>query len=320
MKLATAGTAACFADFMSFPLDTAKVRLQVQGEVRIPLPLVASHCVAINGSTLGIPYATVQYRGILGTLATITREEGFRAVYNGLNAGLQRQMCFASVRLGMYEPTKRFYQGLLKVKDANGGILDISARIMAGMSTGGMAVLCAQPTDVVKVRMQAQCKNSANAKTVYKGTWQAYKTIFIREGVPGLWRGTLPNVGRNAIVNVSEIVCYDLVKEAILRSELMNDNILCHFSSAVVAGFCATVCASPVDVVKTRYMSSAAGKYSGAFDCALKTLQKEGAGAFYKGFWPSFSRLVSWNIVMWISYEQLKRVVVQKYHKDHDLA
>ena len=37
-----------------------------------------------------------------------------RAVYNGLNAGLQRQMCFASVRLGMYEPTKRFYQGLLK--------------------------------------------------------------------------------------------------------------------------------------------------------------------------------------------------------------
>ena len=29
MKLATAGTAACFADFVSFPLDTAKVRLQV---------------------------------------------------------------------------------------------------------------------------------------------------------------------------------------------------------------------------------------------------------------------------------------------------
>lgn len=28
-KLLTAGTAACFADFASFPLDTAKVRLQV---------------------------------------------------------------------------------------------------------------------------------------------------------------------------------------------------------------------------------------------------------------------------------------------------
>ncbi|CAG7786829.1 unnamed protein product, partial [Allacma fusca] len=28
-KLLTAGLAACFADFVSFPLDTAKVRLQV---------------------------------------------------------------------------------------------------------------------------------------------------------------------------------------------------------------------------------------------------------------------------------------------------
>jgi solute carrier family 25 uncoupling protein 8/9 len=29
IKLLTAGTAACIADFASFPLDTAKVRLQV---------------------------------------------------------------------------------------------------------------------------------------------------------------------------------------------------------------------------------------------------------------------------------------------------
>jgi hypothetical protein len=29
IKLLTAGSAACFADFVSFPLDTAKVRLQV---------------------------------------------------------------------------------------------------------------------------------------------------------------------------------------------------------------------------------------------------------------------------------------------------
>lgn len=34
--------------------------------------------------------------------------------------------------------------------------MDISARIAAGITTGAMAVLLAQPTDVVKVRMQAQ--------------------------------------------------------------------------------------------------------------------------------------------------------------------
>ena len=33
VQLVTAGTAACVADLFTFPLDTAKVRLQVQGEL-----------------------------------------------------------------------------------------------------------------------------------------------------------------------------------------------------------------------------------------------------------------------------------------------
>jgi solute carrier family 25 uncoupling protein 8/9 len=82
-------------------------------------------------------------------------------------------------------------------------------------------------------------------------------------------------------------------------------------------GFCATLCASPVDVIKTRYMNSEPGTFKGAIDCGLKTFMQEGTSAFYKGFWPSFSRLVSWNIIMWLSYEQLKRVVVRNMqHED----
>lgn len=121
--------------------------------------------------------------------------------------------------------------------------------------------------------------------------------------------GTLPNVGRNAIVNVSEIVCYDIIKELILQYSLMKDSIPCHFTSAVIAGLCTTVVASPVDVVKTRYMNSTQGVYRGAVDCALRMLAEEGPAAFYKGFTPSFCRLVSWNIVMWITYEQFKTTV-----------
>jgi len=37
----------------------------------------------------------------------------YRSLYNGLSAGLQRQMCFASVRLGLYDTTKAFYQQIL---------------------------------------------------------------------------------------------------------------------------------------------------------------------------------------------------------------
>lgn len=63
----------------------------------------------------------------------------------------------------------------------------------------------------------------------------------------------------------------------------LTDNLPCHFTSAFGAGFCTTVIASPVDVVKTRYMNSAHGQYSSALNCALAMLTKEGPMAFYKG-------------------------------------
>lgn len=40
VKLLTAGSAACVADLFTFPLDTAKVRLQVLAHLQVPLFIV----------------------------------------------------------------------------------------------------------------------------------------------------------------------------------------------------------------------------------------------------------------------------------------
>lgn len=61
------------------------------------------------------------------------------------------------------------------------------------------------------------------------------------------------------------------------------DNLPCHFVSAFGAGLCTTVFASPVDVVKTRYMNAAIGQYSSVLNCAATMMTKEGPLAFYKG-------------------------------------
>lgn len=50
-----------------------------------------------------------QYRGVFGTMATMVKNEGPTSLYNGLVAGLQRQMSFASVRIGLYDSVKQFY-------------------------------------------------------------------------------------------------------------------------------------------------------------------------------------------------------------------
>uniref|UniRef100_A0A3B3UHR2 Dicarboxylate carrier UCP2 n=1 Tax=Poecilia latipinna TaxID=48699 RepID=A0A3B3UHR2_9TELE len=272
VKIFSAGIAGCVADLVTFPLDTAKVRLQ-----------------------------KATYRGVFGTIITIVRAEGPRNLYNGLLAGLHRQMCFASVRIGLYDTMKLLYAHGAE----NPGL---GTRLLAGSTTGAMTVAFAQPTDVVKVRFQAQAHQPENGSVKrYSSTTDAYRTIARVEGLRGLWKGCLLNIARNAIVNCSELVTYDIIKEQILKNKLMTDNMPCHFTAAFAAGFCTTVVASPVDVVKTRFMNSVPGQYGGGTNCALTMLFKEGPSAFYKGFMPSFLRLGSWNIVMFVSYEQIQR-------------
>ena len=125
------GTAACIAEIFTIPLDTAKVRLQIQGE---------------KG-------AEKKYKGMFHCIKTMAVEEGPSSLYKGLNAGFQRQMVFASLRIGLYEPVKQFYVG----KDHQ-GIIPMYYRIAAGLTTGAFGILVANPTDVVKIRFQGEGK------------------------------------------------------------------------------------------------------------------------------------------------------------------
>lgn len=167
--------------------------------------------VQIQGETSGTAKASAaqatKYRGVFGTIATMVRTEGPRSLYNGLVAGLQRQMSFASVRIGLYDSVKQFYTKGSDRKFLNKCdwclaaklctpmwnlplFLDvgIGSRLLAGCTTGAMAVAFAQPTDVVKVRFQAQVSAGAANKR-YHGTMDAYRTIAKEEGFRGLWKG-----------------------------------------------------------------------------------------------------------------------------------
>lgn len=59
-------------------------------------------------------------------------------------------MVFASIRIGLYEPVKRLYVG----DKYDGGIIPMSYRILAGLTTGAIGIIVANPTDVVKIRFQ----------------------------------------------------------------------------------------------------------------------------------------------------------------------
>lgn len=68
-----------------------------------------SYYFQIQGESKPSEKVGLKYRGVFGTITTMVRTEGPRSLYNGLVAGLQRQMSFASVRIGLYDSMKQFY-------------------------------------------------------------------------------------------------------------------------------------------------------------------------------------------------------------------
>lgn len=286
---ASSAFSACWAETCTIPIDTAKVRLQLQGK-------------ALQGDG-AVP---LKYRGMFGTMATIAREEGLHSLWKGIVPGLHRQCLFGGLRIGLYDPVKSLYVG----KDFVGDV-PLHKKILAGLTTGALGIAVASPTDLVKVRLQAEGKLPPGVPRRYSGAMNAYSTIVKQEGVKALWTGLGPNVARNAIINAAELASYDQVKQTLLKLPGFSDNIVTHILSGLGAGFIAVCVGSPVDVVKSRMMGNSAA-YSGTLDCFVKTMKNDGLGAFYKGFVPNFGRLGSWNVVMFLTLEQAKKIFTKE--------
>ena len=90
-----------------------------------------------------------KYRGFIGTMRTIAKEETPIALFNGLSAGIQRQVIFAGLRIGLYLPVRNLIAGELKP----GENPSLGTKIMAALATGAIGITVANPTDVVKIRL-----------------------------------------------------------------------------------------------------------------------------------------------------------------------
>lgn len=280
--------AACIAEGLTLPLDTAKVRLQLQ--------TLVSSSSGESPARAAIP----KYRGPFSTVLTIVREEGFFSPFKGLVPGLHRQFLFTGVRLGLYEPVKRlFYNG-----PASGEPL--SAKLGAAVLTSAAGISVAQPSDVLKVRFQAHSDITGPRK--YSGAFTAYRRILADEGLlAGLYRGFIPNLVRNVAISSTEIVTYDIAKHKLFLANGFQDGLPVHFGSAIIAGFAATAVGSPADVVGTRVMVATTQPNLVSF--CVRILKDEGIPAFYKGFVPNFARLASFNVVLWLSYEEIRKLM-----------
>ncbi|KAL4364113.1 hypothetical protein GQ457_04G003580 [Hibiscus cannabinus] len=308
------GIASIVAGASTHPLDLIKVRMQLQGESHLPNPSVQVFrpALAVNSAAVGnvsISQAVSQPRvGPVSIGVRIVQSEGVAALFSGVSATILRQTLYSTTRMGLYDILKN------KWTDNETGNLPLTSKILAGLIAGGVGAAVGNPADVAMVRMQADGRLPIDQRRNYKSVIDALGQMTKQEGVGSLWRGSALTVNRAMIVTASQLATYDQVKEMIIEKRVMADGIGTHVTASFTAGFVAAVASNPIDVIKTRVMNmkvapGAEPPYSGALDCALKTVRAEGPMALYKGFIPTISRQGPFTVVLFVTLEQVRKLL-----------
>lgn len=86
------------------------------------------------------------------------------------------------------------------------------------MFAGACGAFVGTPAEVALVRMTADGRLSEAEKRNYKSVFDALIRISRQEGIPMLWRGAIPTMGRSMVVNGAQLASYSQAKEFLLNS------------------------------------------------------------------------------------------------------
>ncbi|KDE08607.1 hypothetical protein MVLG_01069 [Microbotryum lychnidis-dioicae p1A1 Lamole] len=269
----TGGAAASFAAVCTHPLDLAKVRMQ-----------------------------TSESKGLGNTLKTSIQNDGIRrGAYAGLSASILRQMTYSLTRFGVYDALKEAMTTPAELT------LPAWKMAIAASVAGGLGGVAGNPADIVLVRMTSDATRPAAQRLGYRNCFDGVARIIKEEGSAVLFRGLGPNVARAVLMNASQLATYDMFKGVIMRAKLMDDGLGLHFTSSFLAGTVATTICAPFDVIKSRIMNASA--HEPISTIISRSFKTEGVRWMFKGWTPAWIRLSPNTIIIFMSLEQLKRLI-----------
>lgn len=283
------GSSATFASCVIHPIDLAKVRMQIYGQINPGKPIP------------GFP--TI----IKGMIAN----DGISSLYRGVDAAIGRQMVYGTARIGLH--TK--FSDILTERN-NGEPIPFAMKAASGMLSGAIAVCIGSPFDIALVRLQADGMAKPENRRNYKNVFDAFARTAKEEGFATLYQGLAPNILRGMSMNVGMMSCGDQFKE--FYGGFFDDpkdggqnSLTTRLLASASAGFTAGLFSMPFDLVKSRLMAQkpdpVTGElpYKGIVDCAKKIVQREGLKGFYNGFSAYYGRCAPHAMIILLSKDSI---------------
>lgn len=272
------------------PLDVTKTRLQAQG-------LQSSE--------------NLYYKGVVGTMSTIVRDEGVRGLYKGLVPIILGYFPTWTIYFSVYEYSKEFYPEMFPR-------WDFVSNSCSAITAGAASTILTNPIWVIKTRLMLQTNLGENI-THYKGTLDAFIKIPQQEGIRALYTGLVPSLLGLFHVAIHFPIyeklkvrfhCYSvIINEKGEKETSINIKNLSMASS--VSKMMASLITYPHEILRTRMQlkSNLPARIQRKLIPMIRTTYRnEGFKAFYSGFTANLLRTVPASAITLVSFE---------YFRDH---
>jgi hypothetical protein len=167
---------------LTYPLDFLTTRMQLQNELGKAIvapqlsPLSSSATASLVNNT---SVTTTRQLSFLKMASHVIQTEGFSSLYAGASIAMTRQIFNAGVSVGLYADVR----AMLMSKEENASTCALYKRALAGGITGSIAQLFSNPTDVIRVRLQADGRMKLSGlQKRYNGAFDATKKIVFVTG------------------------------------------------------------------------------------------------------------------------------------------
>jgi len=159
------------------------------------------------------------------------------------------------------------------------------------------------PFEVVKVRQQAWVGAPPPAGTLVR-------QLAGTEGVSALWSGLRPGLIMSVPATILYLTAYERVRDE-MSWRLQWPTEWSSFFAGGAARLVTSTVVSPLELLRTRMQATRAANAGGLLPMATALVRDEGVRSLWRGLVPTLWRDVPFSCMYWLSYEAIKRRVVE---------
>ncbi|XP_076063265.1 mitochondrial ornithine transporter 1 [Oratosquilla oratoria] len=194
---------------------------------------------------------------------------------------------------------------------------DAFTDLMAGSMGGVASVYVGQPLDTVKVKMQT-------FPDMYKNMVKCFTETFRREGIRGLYAGTVPalaaNIAENSVLFAAYGVCQKGVAKVLNAKDVNDLSPLSNATAGFFAAFFSSLTLCPTELVKcklqamreTALLENKVQERIGPWKLTRQILQTEGIPGMFRGLTSTFAREMPGYFFFFGGYELSRTLLTPK--------